>query len=159
MSATSCRHLTEVRSAARSGVLTEDLRRHSAECAECGEESLVASFFARLSSETADLPRLPDAATVWRSSLLLSRRSAERRLLRAMTIVTRVAWASGATAAALVAFQMWPLAWPKLAALVGAYPIPSPPSFAVPGGPLLLAAGLGVLLAVAGLEALDTATH
>lgn len=157
MSTQTCRRAEEVRRAAKESAWTEELRDHVGSCAACGEEALLASFFARLASETQDLPTLPDAGAVRLASLLALRRSRAERLVRALSVATAVAWTCGGAAAAAVAARAWPLAGARLAALAGEIPRSAAAALAISPGSALLALGAGLLIALLALEALDPA--
>ncbi len=156
MSTRTCPRAEEVRRAARASAWTDELRGHVAGCAACGEDALLASFFASLASETRDLPPLPDAGSVRLASLLALRRSRAERLVRALSIATALAWTCGAAAAVVVALRAWPLLGPRLAGFLGAVALPALPPLSVSQGAGLLAAGAGLLLALCLLDVFDS---
>ncbi len=155
MSTPVCRRAEEVRRAARDSAWTDELRVHVAGCAACGEEALLASFFAQLASETSDLPPLPDAGSVRLAGLLSLRRARAVRLARALSIATALAWTCGGAAAAVVALRAWPLPGARLAALAGAIPRPAVAWLVASPGSALLAFGAGLLIALLAVGALD----
>ncbi len=120
-----------VAAAVRSGVWSDSLRAHAADCPCCGETMLVAGMLLATAREDAPQEVPPSAGLVWWKAQLRLRREARERIERPMRIFDHIAAAAG------LATTAWGAAW-----FADAPPL------------LLLTAGIGfALLLAAGASA------
>jgi hypothetical protein len=104
-----CRFEKAVWAAVASDTWSQDLRRHAAACAVCGEVALVSGGLLALSRKEPAANCLPDPRQIlWRAEWLAAR-SAGERATRPILLYLRFATAVGVLGLAGFVFWAWPL--------------------------------------------------
>lgn len=107
--------LDAVRSGRWSGPWGEEIRRHAAGCAVCGEVAAVAEAMLHEQDLIQAEVRLPSAGFVWWKAQIAARRAAEERAAQPIALVERAAQAL----ALLGAFGLTLWQWPRISGWLG----------------------------------------
>lgn len=106
-----CERTEEVLAAERRGILGDALREHALRCPACADALMVEALLgAESEAALAEAgSRLPDAGLAWNRARLAERRRKVERATLPIRLVQTVAWALGAVAAAVGAWQALPV--------------------------------------------------